>query len=178
MPHFFHLALPFNQFRDRILKGSWCPLKIEKAFLSPDDGIIKVSIMGISIVQLNQLADHFGFDVNAARAFLGIPADKKRGCPSKSDGSVCSGGKCKMVSVDPHTMKSPKIETSSGGKRGKTGYQLFVTEHCSKITNQLKQQLNPGEKLPRGAALNVLGTKWKALGDDEKKMWNTKAAKM
>ena len=154
--------------------------KIENAFFRCGRALslnYQLFTMSISITQLNKLAEHFGFNVDDARDYLGIPLSSKRGRPSKSMGKACVGGSCKVVTVEPRTTKSTKTDKPQS-KRGKTGYQLFMAENCTKITAKLKSNLKPGEKLARGTALSAVGAQWKALGDSQKKSWNTKAANM
>ena len=127
--------------------------------------------MPISIAQFNQLAEHFGFDVNDAREFLGLPTTGKRGRPTK----VCSGGSCKTVMVVPKEKKS-KSEKPTDVKRRVTGYQLFMKDNIAKITNKLKTQ--HGDKLPRGAVLSAVGIEWKLLSENKRSSWNSKAAGM
>ena len=144
--------------------------------------------MSITVAQLNKLADHFGFSVTDAREFLGLSTAGKKNSPSKSVGQeylssfveVCSGGKCKMVMVEPKQKKpkteKAKTEKPAGAKRGPTGYQLFMKDNVQKITKKLKSQ--HGEKLPRGAVLSAVGAEWKSLSDSKQASWKTKAAAM
>ena len=116
--------------------------------------------MPISMHQLDSLAAHFGFRVEDAREYLGLPTSRSS--------SACIGSKCKTVSL--------KSETKSSSKRGKSGYQLFLSMNSAKVTARLKESLKSGEKLVPGSTLRTIGTAWKSLSDSQKESWNRKAS--
>tara|TARA_Y100000389_G_C17428726_1_gene501192 strand:- start:1206 stop:1571 length:366 start_codon:yes stop_codon:yes gene_type:complete len=121
--------------------------------------------MPISMSQLDQLADRFGFRVDEAREFLGLPLSSSR-------------GKVKTESQIISKSDKPKQNTKETTKRGKSGYQAFMSVNSKKITDALKNNLKPGEKLAPGAAIREIGAKWKALSDSQRARWNEKAASM
>ena len=111
--------------------------------------------MSITLKQLEELANEYHFDVNEARRFLGNEP-KKRGRPAKKDtdsdnGSAkCTGANCK---------KSPKAnDEKPAGKRGPSGYNLFVKGQGVSIAEAAKQ--------------------WKGLSDSARGKWNAKAKAM
>ena len=138
---------------------------------------LKYQIMSITVSQLNSLADHFGFNIDVAREYLGMSQSNKRGRPSKQTG--CVGGSCKIVQVNKSTVAAKaKSDKPQATKRGKTGYQLFMNTNHEKIGSKLKAKLKPNEKLGRGAVLSAVGVEWRALSESQKGAWNSKAAKM
>lgn len=68
--------------------------------------------------------------------------------------------------------KADKGETS---KKRQSGYLLFGKEMRKDIKEALEAELEEGEKLKPQAVVTEIAAQWKALSDDEKEEWNTKA---
>ena len=144
--------------------------------------------MSITITQFNMLANKYNFNVDEARAFIGLPVSSKRGRPSKSQ-YVCVGGNCSDCSSDDEiqtkkadktvakAVKADKDDKDDKKKRGPSGYNLFMSENRTKIAEKLKKA-SKGDKLEKGALFSAVGSQWKALSDKDKAKWNTKAANM
>lgn len=133
--------------------------------------------MSITLKQLAALAEEFDFDYLEARQFLGHNVSQKRGRPAKKSSDSdsddekpvkkCTGGSCKKP-----TSSSDKPK----GKRGPTGYNLFMAANSSIVTAKLKKKAG-GDPLPRGAAAAEIGKVWKALSEKQREAWNEKAKK-
>ena len=114
--------------------------------------------MSITIKQLEQLANEYHFDINEARRFLG-KEPKKRGRPSKTDSdSEDDKPRKPSSSASKKSSKEKEEKPSSGGKRGPSGYNLFVKNQGVGISEGAKQ--------------------WKALSDSARGKWNAKAKAM
>ena len=110
--------------------------------------------MSITMKQLEELAREYHFDVDEARQFLG-KEPKKRGRPSKS-GSDDDEPKKAADKKSPKAKASPKAkEEKPVAKRGPSGYNLFVKNQGTSITEAAKQ--------------------WKGLSDSAREKWNQKA---
>ena len=103
--------------------------------------------MPISIKQLETLAQHFRFDMDEARAVIGLPLKSSSTIKQSSTvkGSVC-GKACKI-----HEKQKPEKPKA----RGPTGYNLYVRES--------------------GISFKNAGASWRALSDSEKAEWNARA---
>ncbi len=66
---------------------------------------------------------------------------------------------------------STKKDEGERKKRPLSGYQLFCNANRQEVQSELTAAAGEGVKLARGAALAELGTRWKALSDEEKKEW-------
>lgn len=102
--------------------------------------------------------------------------EKKEKKAKKSDDEV-SGGDQEVVSKKT-TKKKSKDETSSDDedkpkkKRGTNGYILFSNANREDANTQL---LVGTEKPKNTEVMKQLAQMWRALGDEEKEVWNAKA---
>lgn len=114
--------------------------------------------MSITMKQLEELAREYHFDLDEARRFLG-KEPKKRGRPAKKD-AADSDDETPQKASSSAAKKSPKAkdEKPVAGKRGPSGYNLFVKNQGMAITEAAKQ--------------------WKSLSDSARDKWNTKAKAM
>lgn len=111
--------------------------------------------MGISVAQLNMLAEHFKFDINEARQLVGLSTTTK---------STTS------------KVNTPKVKSESAPtKRGRTGYRHWCDDTKSRISDELKQSKGCS-KLARGELVSELSKRWKLLPEGTRDMWNAKAS--
>ena len=107
------------------------------------------------------LAEKYGFDAAEADRFLNL-ADlklvRKRGPAAKPK---------------PKTEKS--VETKPKTKRALTGYLLFSKEMREEAKAELTRDLAEGEKLQPKTVVTKLAALWKALGPEDRALWNTRA---
>jgi hypothetical protein len=101
--------------------------------------------MSFSVADLKLLAREYHFDIEEARAFLGKET-KKRGRPTKKD---------KDSDIAPKKPTKATASKPTSGKRGPSGYNLFVKNQGVSITEAAKQ--------------------WKSLSDSGRAKWNAKA---
>ena len=108
--------------------------------------------MSLTMKDLDLLAKEYHFDPDEARRFLG-KEPKKRGRPAKKDSDSDDGSGKKSSSSA--AKKSPKGTKAPAGKRGPSGYNLFVKDQGMSIVEAAK--------------------KWKGLSDSAREKWNAKA---
>ena len=115
--------------------------------------------MSISIKQLQQLADYFHFDINEARAVIGMELKKRAASaspPSSARSSMVSGHYQPRSSTGTKAKKPAETkESTEAKKRGPSGYNLFVSGS--------------------GLGIQKAGPAWKALSEAERAKWNAKA---
>ena len=115
--------------------------------------------MGITIAQLNMLAEHFKFDINEARQLVGLSTTTKTTKTTKS------------VKVD-----VPKAKSESAPKmRGRTGYNHWCEDVKCRVADELKQSKGCS-KLGRGELVSELSKRWKLLPEGTRDMWNARAS--
>ena len=102
---------------------------------------------------------------------------KEKEKKAKKDDDEVSGGDQEVVSKK-KTKKAKKDETSSDDedkpkkKRGPNGYILFSNDNREDV----KAKLLVGDEKPKNTeVMKQLAQMWRALGDDEKEVWNAKA---
>ena len=122
--------------------------------------------MSITCAKLAKLADYYGFDLDEAREYIGLPPTGKRGRPI---GSVSSEKKPK---VEKPKVEKPKKVEKLNSKSSLSGYQLFLKEYQPILTAKHKANLKPGEKLNISNILNGVTCEWNALSDNKRKLWN------
>jgi len=115
-----------------------------------------VFVMGISVAQLNMLAEHFKFDINEARQLVGLSTTTKTTKTTKS------------------TTTKVKNE-SAPKKRGRTGYNHWCENAKCRVADELKQSKGCS-KLARGELVSELSKRWKLLPEGTREMWNAKAS--
>ena len=144
----------------------------------------------ITLAQLKQLADGFGFDFQKAKDFLKIEGPKpKRGRPAKAQPNKVEGAVSRLeakgagkpydgATIPPITilkeMIRPAMELKpKTGRSGKTGYHYYLQEISGTIKNEMhgSAQLT-GEKVPRTAVIVEIGRRWHALTDVKRRAWN------
>ena len=72
--------------------------------------------------------------------------------------------------------EAKKAEKEAKPKRPPTGYLMFCNEMRPAAKSDLTQLLDVGEKLPATATVKQLALQWNELSDEQKAVWNAKAA--
>ena len=109
------------------------------------------------------LAAKYGFDPEEAKRFLAA----SDGLATKSGGKVkASKGKTKVVEATGDEASKPK--------RAKTGYLVFMSEMRPTVTQEMILE-GDVEKVQPQEVIKELARRWKALSEDEKEHWKTKA---
>lgn len=72
--------------------------------------------------------------------------------------------------------EAKKAEKEAKPKRPPTGYLMFCNEMRPAAKSDLMQLLDVGEKLPATATVKQLALQWNELSDEQKAVWNAKAA--
>ena len=110
------------------------------------------------------LAAKYGFDPEEAKRFLAASG----GLATKSGGKAkASKGKTKVVEATGDDASKPK--------RAQTGYLLFQGEMRPTVKAEMAEELGEGEKVKPQEVIKELARRWKALSEDEKEHWKTKA---
>ena len=78
---------------------------------------------------------------------------------------ISKGNKGKQVKT------SLKKDGTERKKRTLSAYQIFCNENRTIVQAELFEKAGIGVKLARGAVLSELGSRWKSLGEEEKKKW-------
>lgn len=115
------------------------------------------------------LAEKYGFDLDEASRFLELDSVKiarKRGPSPKKDEDL----KPKATKKEP---KAKKDETKP--KRAATGYLMYSKEVRDLVKEELTAALGEDEKLKPQEVVSAIAVRWKALSEDERGEWNTKA---
>jgi len=118
------------------------------------------------------LAEKYGFDLEDASRHLGqdeLKIVRKRGpSPKKAEDKTVAKSKkaTKAKSDDP---EKPKV------KRGPTGDLLFAGDVRPEVRTEMELVLGEGEKLKPQDVVREIAIRWKALSEDERAEWNTKA---
>ena len=108
------------------------------------------------------LSEKYGFDEEEAKEFLKIKDIKIiRGRASTSKSEAKKAKKAKKE-------KNEKPKT----KRGMSGYNLYNREERATVVAEMEKI---GKEFTSKDVMSVLGPRWKALTDDEKKEWSVKA---
>jgi len=117
---------------------------------------------------MNALAAKYGFDVKEAQDFLieeGLKkAPKKREASTKAEKSVAK--------VSKKANKKASNDEKPKTKRGLSGYNLYQREERATVVAELQES---GNDFKSKEVMSLLGPRWKALSDDERKVWNDKA---
>ena len=130
--------------------------------------------MSITCAKLAKLADYYGFDVDEAREYIGLPPSGKRGRPIGSGTSQkpkVEKPKVEKPKVEKPKVEKPKVEKPKT-KQYISGYQLFLKEYQPILTAKHKAKLKPGEKLNISDILNGVTSEWNALSENRQKLWN------
>ena len=113
------------------------------------------------------LAEKYSFDGDDAMRELNlgdIKIGRKRGPAPKADKATKSKGKAKDDADKPKT------------KRGPTGYLLFSKEERPAAKETLMADLEAGTKLKPQDVVREIASRWNALSETEKAVWNSQAA--
>ena len=113
------------------------------------------------------LAEKYSFDGDDAMRELNlgdIKIGRKRGPAPKADKATKSKGKPKDDADKPKT------------KRGPTGYLLFSKEERPAAKETLMADLEEDTKLKPQDVVREIASRWKALSETEKAVWNSQAA--
>jgi len=116
------------------------------------------------------LSEKYGFDADEATRFLELESIKiarKRGPSSKTDD--------KPVTKTKKATKTKKDEKEDKPKRSPTGYLLFSKALREEVKAELTEKLGEDEKLKPQGIVSQLAVRWKALEQDERDEWNSKA---
>ena len=123
------------------------------------------SMMEDAVTQaVSALSEKHGFDLEDALRDLNLNEIKlvrKRGPSAKSE------KKGKKASAD-----KPKT------KRGTNGYQVFSKEVRAEVKSDLEKAAEEGVKVTPQQVQTELGSRWSALSDEEKAVYNTKATEI
>ena len=139
-------------------------------------------MVAITLTQLRNLSDEFGFDYERAKEFLNLNKPKS-GRPPKTSGGVVSTANSKPYdgSTIPSTitlkeLMKPEKNTGSGTSRGKTGYHYYMNEISDNVKKTLHEKARiTGEKVPRNGVASEVSRKWAGLSDSKKDAWNAYA---
>lgn len=82
--------------------------------------------------------------------------------------NISKGNKGKQVKT------SLKKDGTERKKRTLSAYQIFCNENRAEVQAELLEQAGSEVKLARGAVLSELGSRWKSLGEEERKKWTDK----
>ena len=119
------------------------------------------------------LSDKYGFDADEASRFLELESIKiarKRGpSPKKSEDKPEKTKKSKKEK------KEKQEATEDKPKRSPTGYLLFSKALREEVKVALTEKLGEDEKLKPQDVVSQLAVQWKALEQDERDEWNSKA---
>ena len=113
------------------------------------------------------LAEKYNFDGDDAMRELNlgdIKIGRKRGPAPKADKATKSKGKSKDDADKPKT------------KRGPTGYLLFSKEERPAAKETMMADLEEDTKLKPQDVVREIASRWKALSETEKAVWNSQAA--
>jgi len=77
------------------------------------------------------------------------------------------------VAKEPKVVKEPKVP---GAKRGKTGYNLYMSDVKARVIADLRSHLSAGQKTAPGAVMSEIGKRWKSLPDSSRRLWNDMAS--
>lgn len=114
--------------------------------------------MGITVAQLNMLAQHFNFDINEARQLVGLATTSKS----------TKAASTKLIQPKAKSETPPK-------KRGRSGYNHWCQDVKCRVADELKQSKGCS-KLARGELVSELSKRWKLLPEGTREMWNARAS--
>ena len=130
--------------------------------------------MSITCAKLAKLADYYGFDLDEAREYIGLPPSGKRGRPIGS-GSCEKKPKIEKAKVEKVKVEKAKVEkpkkVEKANKSNLPGYQLFLKEYQPILTAKHKAKLKPGQKLNIADILDGVTSEWNALSENKQKLW-------
>jgi hypothetical protein len=158
-------------------------------------------VMSISAAKLAILADYYGFDLDEAREYIGLPPTKNRGRPAPECGSpkvivaprvkhdkaerrcsLCSKPghnkiTCPSVGGNPapkpaKPTKPDKQDKGDKPKRDLDGFNLYIKANKNKVSTEMKRKLPSGEKLLNKTLNSMLAYDWKSLDDVARRKWN------
>ena len=112
---------------------------------------INRAVETMRLADVARLAGKFDFDLEEAKRFLGLEEAQKK------------------------AEKKEKKEEKPKRAHTKTGYQLYSDSIRTEVTADLRQELEEGEKLARGATQKKCGELWKALDEDQREEWKNMA---
>jgi hypothetical protein len=155
--------------------------------------------MPCSDAKLAILADRYGFDLDEAREYIGLPPVKKSPAPrpppnngvipANSDKKIRRCSLCGMTDHNkrscpgrsPHPdkfvewIKKPAAAQPALLPKGGHGYDLYVKTNKSKLITEVKSKVGHGQTLPTQKILAMLAYDWNQLSDYSRKQWNLKA---
>ena len=119
------------------------------------------------------LAEKYDFDADEATRFLDLdeikiarkrgPSPKKEETPSKSKSKSKKEAKTKTDEDKPKTKRAP------------TGYLMYSKAVRDEVKTELTAALGEDDKLKPQEVVVAIAAKWKALEQEERDEWNTKA---
>ena len=122
------------------------------------------------------LAEKYDFDADEATRFLDLDEIKiarKRGpSPKKSEEKPSKSKK------EPKSKKEAKTKTDEDKpktKRAQTGYLMYSKAVRDEVKTELTAALGEDEKMKPQEVVVAIAAKWKALDQEERDEWNTKA---
>jgi hypothetical protein len=152
--------------------------------------------MSITAAKLAMLADRYGFDLDEAREYIGLPPTKKTrttidtGLQASKDNSEKKERRCSLCGKTGHnkitcptaatkpTATKPtatKAATTKAPKQNLDGYNLYVQANKDKVSAEMKSKLPPGAKLQKKILMNMLEYDWNQLDANKRNKWNRMA---
>ena len=119
------------------------------------------------------LAEKYNFDADEATRFLELDSIKivrKRGpVVKKDDDKPAKTKKSKKVT------KATKEGDEPKAKRAPTGYLLYSKDARASVKEELTEKLDEDDKLKPQDVVSAIAVRWKALEQEERDEWNSKA---
>lgn len=148
--------------------------------------------MSITAAKLAMLADRYGFDLDEAREYIGLPPTKKtrttidNHCPGATkDNSEKKGRSCSLCGKTGHNkITCPTVATkpvatkpvaTKPAKHTLDGYNLYVQANKDTVSREMKSKLPTGAKLQKKILMNMLEYDWNKLDNIKRNKWNRMA---
>ena len=129
------------------------------------------AICGDAIAQaVAKLAEKYEFDAEEATEFLDLGSlkiERKRGPSPKKTEEKTKPKKSTKTKKDESDEPKPK--------RPPTGYLLYSKDVREEIKTDLTEALDEDEKLKAKDVVVAIAARWKALDQEERDVWNTRA---
>ena len=156
--------------------------------------------MSITAAKLAMLAERYGFDLDEAREYIGLPptkktrttidhvratkenSEKKERCCSLCGKTghnkiTCPTAVTKPAATKPAATKpaATKPAATKPTKQNLDGYNLYVQANKDKVSTEMKSKLPPGAKLQKKTLMNMLEYDWSQLDGHKRNKWNRMA---
>uniref|UniRef100_A0A6C0C6J9 HMG box domain-containing protein n=1 Tax=viral metagenome TaxID=1070528 RepID=A0A6C0C6J9_9ZZZZ len=152
--------------------------------------------MSITAAKLAMLADRYGFDLDEAREYIGLPPTKKTritidgvratkdNCEKKErccslcgktghNKITCPNEPTKPAATKPAATKptATKPTATKPAKQNLDGYNLYIQASKDKVSTEMKGKLPPGSKLQKKTLMNMLDYDWNKLDANKRNKW-------